>query len=337
MLHKVQYSVIVLTISIIFLFANEAMPDTKSAALLQGVAKQRLKYDCFSLTIVTEYKNDVFYGDLRIKSHFDIDDNKRFLKQFPSENNPKLFPGNLSMLLNQEIYDYKIGRTDVTLCDINIGRSRGIVIYDPRILGLTVRTDLGADVNEVLCIGDAEHNGTAVVEKKGGKDLWHIHYYNIRYKDVTYDYWIEEPTFRVYHVVKKSTNPDLISIIDLEYLDAKFEPFPSKVHLIRDEQGKRVFDRTITVLEFEVKKSFSPETFSLKFLELPLNTSVTDYRINKILGYWDGEKLSIPPVNTREPTEIKQATFEYWRITLMVMGIAVMIFAVILTIYKRRT
>jgi hypothetical protein len=50
------------------------------------------------------------------------------------------------------------------------------------------------------------------------------------------------------------------------------------------------------VKSFEVDKPIPPERFTMKSIGLPINTMINDYRINRILGYWDGEGISKNPV-----------------------------------------
>lgn len=38
------------------------------------------------------------------------------------------------------------------------------------------------------------------------------------------------------------------------------------------------------------------ERFEIESINLPINTMINDYRINRIVGYWDGSKISPDPV-----------------------------------------
>jgi hypothetical protein len=44
-------------------------------------------------------------------------------------------------------------------------------------------------------------------------------------------------------------------------------------------------------------------------MDLPINIPVSDLRIMKRIGYWDGEKLSPQPASTNEVAEIQPAYF----------------------------
>ncbi|MDR2642437.1 MAG: hypothetical protein LBC74_06550, partial [Planctomycetaceae bacterium] len=92
-----------------------------------------------------------------------------------------------------------------------------------------------------------------------------------------------------------------------------------------------------------IKKSFPPETFTLKGLNLPLNTDVTDVRIHRRLGYWDEEKLVDRPVKI-SAQESKKLELErarnspgfYLRLVLVGLGILLILSAVIRLMLKRK-
>ena len=157
------------------------------------------------------------------------------------------------------------------------------------------------------------------------------------------DYWeiyIEEPGFRVLQYKIKDRDIDIQ--IDSEYSDSAFFPFPTRVKILRKIDGETQFDRTITVQEFKVQKSFPPETFTLTSLNIPLNAMVTDYRINRIIGYWDGEKLVDDPVKMSaqerrewEAMNNRQPLGNTVRYILMAVGILMITFAIISMIRQR--
>lgn len=64
----------------------------------------------------------------------------------------------------------------------------------------------------------------------------------------------------------------------------------------RTIDGKVVLESKVTIKDFEIGAESEPDRFTLKGMEVPVNTPVVDYRIRKRIGYWDGEGLSEWPV-----------------------------------------
>jgi hypothetical protein len=316
--------------------------DAKSFALLKGVEKERMKLKTYSITLRTRYVDDQFPSylsrDISLDECVYVDHEKRLHERLPPEDEKilKVFKGNITVRGEDgDVYDYAVGRTDVTLCDRQIAARRGIIFHHPSVIGLTASTDIRSDdVGSCLSPSDAQKNGVAAFEELDGRKLWHVHYFNEQYKEITYDVWVEDSTFRVYRSVAKG--PHQQTTIDAKYEGDKMGAIPSWVHLVRVVKGERVFDRTTTVLNFEAK-TFPPEVFTIKSLKLPINTSVTDYRINKIIGYWDGEKLQQLPVNNNAPTEIRPVAESYLsRIFFIVLGLAFIIVWFILVSQKKK-
>lgn len=257
--------------------------DPKAIALLKGVEQERMKCDCFHI----EYTEHRVEEGKTAQQIVDFDRGKIRKEHLPNER----FHGMMSLYLGDVVYV----RTSYDEKDVNLVlptsvHAYGAGIYDARMLGLadamnqlmSIKSCLLYETRDKFSVKTSQINGKNinVVACKDGDDFW--------------EFYIEEPGFSVLRI--KLTAPTRIIEINSEYSNPSFLPFPTKVKIFRKEKDYVLFDRTITVTKVEKKKSFPAETFTLASLNLPLNTTVTDYRINRIAGYWDGEKLVDDPV-----------------------------------------
>jgi hypothetical protein len=269
--------------------------DPKAIALLKGVEQERLKCDCFRICYTEERKEE----GKTVEQIVDFD-NGRIRKEHLKTD---VFPGIMSLFLGDIVYvKTSYNANSVNLVDPKSIHASGADTYDPRILGLTDFMNQKTSVQDCLLytrrkdfsVQDSELNGKKCNLIICNDDYGHC------------ELFIEEPGFRLLRHTYESRYIDIQ--VDAEYSNPKFLPFPTKVKILRKqgktkedvEQGKKkeeiVFDHTIVVTNVEIKKSFPPETFTLASMKLPVNATVTDYRINRIVGYWDGEKLVDKPV-----------------------------------------
>jgi hypothetical protein len=261
--------------------------DSRAMALLKGVEQERLKYDCFRICY-TEHRAE---EGKTVDQIVEFDHGKIRKEHLKTAG----FDGIMSIFLGDIVY-VKTSYDDNSV-DLVVPKSvnaSGADTYDPRLLGLADFMSHTTSVVDCLLYTRHNHFSTQIAELDGKK----VNVVVCDRADGSQDkLFIEEPGFRL---LRKIYQSPLIDIqVDAEYSNPKFLPFPSKVRILRKEgkEEKRVrFDRTITVTDFEVKESFPSETFTLASLHLPLNATVTDYRINRIIGYWDGEKLVDDPV-----------------------------------------
>ncbi|MDR2169848.1 MAG: hypothetical protein LBP59_06885 [Planctomycetaceae bacterium] len=280
-----------LTIIFVCLFSYVAFASDadKALALRKGVIQEFQKIDCFHIRY-TEHRAE---EGKTVEQVVDFDRGKIRKEHLPN----KTFYGIKSIFLEDFIY-IKHGPRQIDGVDLVDPKSTiafGSDIYDPRVLCMDVAPN--HTVRLETCLNTHQINRKFSVEKiiLDGKTVNHVfwegqnevHGYSERI-----DYYIDEPSFRI--LKYSEIIPDRHYLIESKYTNPAFLPFPTKIKSVlkrgKDKEYVR-FDRTITINEVEIKKSFPPETFTLKSLDLPLNTAVVDYRINRRLGYWDGEKL----------------------------------------------
>ena len=170
--------------------------------------------------------------------------------------------------------------------------SRAIRAFDPRILGLSDVMAANATVRRCLgyeSTGEMEVVGAEVID---GTNVWRV---RIKKMPIEHNFWIEEPSFRLHRrtIEWDKSKVDIRSEFDLNDPDS---PLPKRVHIERAESGRtREIEITMTSLEWPA--AIPPERFTLKSMDLPKNTMINDYRINRIVGYWDGEGISKDPIH----------------------------------------
>ncbi|MCL2006280.1 MAG: hypothetical protein FWG73_08995 [Planctomycetaceae bacterium] len=265
-----------------------ANDNAKALALLKGVEKERLQYDSFHI----RYEEHRPAEEQTIEQIVDFDKGKirknHFFNDSPS--------GKRSILLEDKMYSMTShDDRHVAIVEHQSNNAYAAEIYDPRILGLADMMNHRIDVRDCLLYTGRSNFSVSrenldgrpvfVVECRDGADNGFAHF----------KLYIEEPGFRL---IKKTVESEFGSVyISNDYSERKFLPFPTKTRIYRtDADGNVVFDQHFTVKEFQTKRSFPPETFTLAGLNPPLNSDIVDYRSSRRLGYWDGEKIVDNPV-----------------------------------------
>ncbi|MDR1477772.1 MAG: hypothetical protein LBJ00_02395 [Planctomycetaceae bacterium] len=333
---------------LLFLLACESIvvaEDSKALALLNGVKQERLKYDSFR----------VCYTEYRAEEGKTVDQIVEFDRGKIRKDHLKndRFEGMKSIFL----HDFLYGMTSYDSNSVNMvasksGNAHGFDVYDPRLLGLSDVLNHTMSVDDFFT-SDGKNISSQLVDLNGKKVnlVKYIRREVVPDFNEEFQYFIEEPGFRLlrktYILRRISPLPKSAYIsfqIDCEYTNPKFLPFPTKTKVLRiqgnEEKKEIVCDRTITVTDFETVRSFPAETFSLASLKLPLNAMVTDYRINQIVGYWDGEKLVPDPVHIsaqeqKTLLEKHQNKHIVFRLVLVISGVLLIIISLVITVRKR--
>ena len=270
-------------------FAANPPKDPTALALLRGVESVRAKYDNLRTELVLEYIDRT--QRCTLPCLVEQSGQHRRFEQFSGS---CLQEGIVTIVHDREVWSYRRKKyQDLDIYDMerSVG-VRGDIAFDPRILGLaeipmtadeTLRRDLWIETCDRLEILGRE--------KVKGISTWHI---KEKWNYATSDIWIEEPFFRVH---KRLFNYyDIVVEINSEFdTQSPTFPFPKRVEITREEgkeQKKKWKRLEVTVKSFEVDKPIPAERFTMKSIGLPLNTMINDYRIKRILGYWDGEGIS---------------------------------------------
>ena len=173
---------------------------------------------------------------------------------------------------------------------------RGDVAFDPRILGLSDIMSCDTTVKDCLWYEASDGVELTGQESLHGTNVWKV---RVVRSGSTAQFWIEQPSFRVHKKVVETRTMHIVveSVFDS---DNRPFPFPRRVVATRKYKDPRLRSRDerriYLVKSFELGAEIPPERFTLKSMDLPINTAVVDYRIHRILGYWDGESLSEQPV-----------------------------------------
>lgn len=263
--------------------------DASALALLRGVELSRAKYDNLRVELVMEYADRA--QECALPCLVEQAGRRRRFEQFAGG---CLKQGEVIIVNDREVWGYRRKEyRDLEIYDMerSVG-VRGDKAYDPRILGLTdIAVTADATLRELLWIETCDR-----VELKGREDMKGHPTWRVRatWNDTTSDFWIEEPSFRVHKRLNQCPGIRVESISEFDPKDRTF-PFPKHVEVTREE-GKKWKRLNITVKSFEFDKLIPNERFTMKSIGLPMNTMINDYRIHRIVGYWDGEGVSKHPV-----------------------------------------
>lgn len=177
----------------------------------------------------------------------------------------------------------------VRLYDLHYGAKSGDLAYDPRLLGLAEVLKCNLRVDQCLWYDDADSLTTQGTEELDGIPMWRV--VAVR-DDTTLTDWIEEPTFRIHRRVVKTPLSVTTILSSYDGVDDG-SPFPSHVEARYELNDGHALRTTITrVNEFALDASIPEDRFTLASMDLPLNTSIVDYRIQRVVGFWDGEGIS---------------------------------------------
>jgi hypothetical protein len=312
--------------------------SARAYALRKGVEQERLKVDCFSIRY-TEHRAET---NQTAEHVVDFDRGKIRREILPSDDS---FVCIKSIFLGDCMY-VKHGmkpNDSVGLCDPTSAHAYGADTYDPRLLGIAAVQNHTTDIGSCLSLSTAREFN---VEKTmlSDKEVYRVFYQGknaVHGYEERWEFFIEETGFRILKILVEY--PYGLETVESEYTNPKFFPFPTKIRIVRKE-GKPneekivVWDRTFTVTDVKFKKSFPPETFTLASLNLQLNTTVSDHRIKRRLGYWDGEKLVNDFVHQsaqEQRKSLKPRNLMTAQIVLISAGLVLLICGIAFAIFKR--
>ncbi len=216
-------------------------------------------------------------------------------------------------------------------------------LADPRLFGLKVwnkfrdtpLTNLGYQMDKHKVVLDGS-------EEIAGRRVWRVAVRFPAFGDPTQvcetKYWIEDREgFRVHRVIYRDKIVHLT--IDSEYNDKIGRGrLPSSV-IERDvRDGKWYTELHFTVTRAEYDVNVDPETFTWAGMDLAVGTPVSDERIHRRIGYWNGSGLSEHLLEAQKiGTEAEQAA-EVRRKSLWwagAGGIGVILLAAALVAWRR--
>lgn len=180
----------------------------------------------------------------------------------------------------------------------NVGDlARGAPDYclDPRIFGITVTHGKTRTISSCLAYRDARSVELVGPERVGGHSTWHVLVHDKRGSQR--HFWVEDAEgFRVHRCEQIDDFGKLYQhwITQSEYSQpVAAQPLPVKTVTNRyDRDGRAISVVTFTQVRARYGVSVDPKAWTLAGLELPIGTPVTDTRIHRRIGHWDGEGLS---------------------------------------------
>lgn len=267
-----------------------AVEEPSPLALLRGVETVRTSDNALRFSLTLEQLS--LQPPRQLKCLIELCGERRRFEILPSE----YVDGSVILIDGDEIHSFhrKAGE-DVEVYDLSYSRGvRGDVAFDPRIIGLADLMSVGSTVK--ACLWYEHCTGMTLVgqENVNGVNAWHI-----RLQAETGDeshFWIEEPSFRVHRRTLRWAGGH--SEITSEYDPSDpHSIFPKCVHIQRVERDTALEGR-VTLTSLERPASLSPQRFTLESMDLPKNTMISDYRLKRVVGYWNGEGVSTMPVST---------------------------------------
>jgi len=253
--------------------------DAVAEALLHGVVQSRSQYDLVTAVVRIEYPDQP-------SAHYHVEQdgrNRRCEIMVDGKSRE-------SILFDGEIYHgYRRKQNeDVHIYDVrrSVG-VRGDIAFDPRLLGLSDILPNSLTLEQSLWKTAWKDMKVVGQEKLGDVEVWRV---SIPRGNTTAEFWIEEPSFRVHR--KSISTGESVTTIDSKF-DSKESlwPFPSDVRCVRTGGLSRGY----VVEEFSAGENIPLSRFSLESFGLPLNTAIVDYRVNRNVGYWNGESISPNP------------------------------------------
>ncbi len=301
-------------------------------ALLRGVELARTKYHAFRVEMTLEYLSPPPVRTA--KCVIEVDGKHRRCEVVSATGGLDKTVVLIDEENPHEIYGYRRGEyNDVDIYNMQRAVStRGDIAFDPRILGLSSLMPANGTVKNSLNYDNALNVELLGQEELNERTVQHVRLVRngpVPDFTITYDYWIEEPSFRVFR--KSSKWPDGQSEITSSYgSNDTTWPFPVRVEITRSTPNGAIRGMEIryTVQKFEIVDAISPERFTLASMDLPINTMINDYRINRIVGYWNGKEISPNPVYpAAPPVDIASdaSRRRLWFIAVNAMIVAVLI------------
>ncbi len=259
-------------------------------ALLRGVESARAKYDNLRVELVMEYADRT--RRCTVPCLLEQAGQQRRFEQFVGSCPQQ---GVVTVITGREAWSYRRKQyEDLEINDLARAFDTSTDLgFDPRVLGLDgIPISAKSTVPSLLWVETCDRAGIVGREELQGEPTWHV---IVGWGDATTDFWIDEPLFRVHKCVTKAA--DIRVETDSEFDPAdRTSPFPKRVEMTREDtkEWKQII---ITVKSMEVDKPIPAERFTMKAMDVPVNTMLNDYRINRIVGYWDGNGVSKGPVH----------------------------------------
>lgn len=305
--------------------AGRATTDDRALALLRAVEAARLDPDFSSgtLNLMAAYKEGTVDSTHRFAVSFD-DIRRRFLQTDG--------PVRRGAIINEED---SIRFDGVNSCTLDAPvKVTSDYCFDPRILGATANFSERQTVERCFPYREAKAVTFVGLERFKDLDLSHLQVEDVYGQ--RHDYWIEDSEWYPVHKYEfRVKETALRTECTSTYRGAC--PIPVDVQLItyNERNGDVVGTRRFILEDEKYGEMFSPETWGLSGLNMKVGTTVSDLRLKKRIGYWDGEKLSPFPPSIVEGGERLQESAAGARRTLILLNIFVLIVLTVILFFRR--
>ncbi len=256
---------------------QEKAKEPDPLKLLEAVAVERSKLPASSMTmdlkLVVQNRN--FHAICNVDYSAG---NYRFFGTAADADKVSIFNGT-------EVLTYRRGSANLLAPD----KSPGQYLFDPQSFGLTAKLFPNQAPRKVLAFYNAKSVALDGTEKINGIQCWKVKVLAANGQTLTY--WInEKEQHRVYkmHYEFGETRREVLCEYDKNIAEGII---PRRVKTQEWLGKEKLMARDTTIMSFE-KSEFVDNDFNLFGLGMKVGTPVTDIRIHKRIGYWDGQKLT---------------------------------------------
>ena len=237
-----------------------------------------------------------------------------------------------------EILSYNDRRETVDVITVlGLPRNPWVVLYDPRLIGLREYRRFEDTIEKALFLDDAEGVFTeepTAEEPEGGNpggETGHSVMFTQQtpYRGkVSTRFVIRQPSYRlerrVFQTESEGEGPGSYSEIRNQYDDNVSTLLPSVSTILGKRRGEVVTTYIITLKEY-TERRFPRGYFTAKSMDLPINTPFTNPRIHRVIGFWNGKKMTDHLTVEQDPT--KRFDRYFWFRALCFAGSALILIA----------
>lgn len=172
----------------------------------------------------------------------------------------------------------------------DVAKGTANYIFDPRCVGLTTFLSVNGSVESCLGARQAKFVG---VENIDGFQAFHVRVESAGGEVL--DYWIDQD--RPERLIQQTYGLDIVKskFDDLNLND----PIPIEVSTMSFRNGSLEYNSRLVRSKASYNEPVDQTNFSLAGLGMPVGTEVSDNRIHRMIGYWNGLGLSenLPKTN----------------------------------------
>ena len=257
---------------------------TRGTALLRGVKKKLSAVDSFHVEMEFEDRLSSDQTRRYLASADCSDAGTLFLVEWPDygEKHSYLYREGEVMIYSEKEANLKIFDAETAVAQ------RGPILFDPRVIGLSDYLVLGGNIERALSL-DGRAESITVEERPGGNRPESVFDVTVHSSSpigkTRKTYTVGEPSFHVERVHFINEKEDFVYDVENQYDPSVSDLIPAVSKAYRVDTDIVAVDMTITVKRFE-KKSFPKDYFEPKSMKIQHNTTFSDSRIHKTIGYW---------------------------------------------------